>query len=70
MYAILVRLILLAALMELGVEVSKIRECPSRACSVEIERASRKVLKIDWKPISVFPEQSRVLDLSRKAKAP
>ena len=59
MYAILVRLILLAALMDLGMSLARFEKCTSRECFAEIERASRKVLKIKWKPISVFPEEAK-----------
>jgi hypothetical protein len=56
MYALLVRLILLAALMDLGISLTRFEKCSSRECLADVERASRKVLEIDWKPISVFRE--------------
>ncbi|MCM2281518.1 MAG: hypothetical protein NDI61_06700 [Bdellovibrionaceae bacterium] len=62
MYAILVRLILLAALMDLGMSLSRIEKCDSRMCWDEIQRARLKVLKVEWRPISVFPESVNALD--------
>lgn len=59
MYSILIKLIVAAAFLELGMSISSFKDCPSRACLIRIERASRAVLKIDWKPISVFPEEAR-----------
>jgi len=59
MYNILIKLIVAATLLELGMNISSFKDCPSRACIVRLEQASRKVLKIDWKPISVFPEEAQ-----------
>ena len=59
MYGILIKLMVLASLLELGISVSKIGDCSSRGCLREIQRASNKVLRIDWQPISVFPKEAR-----------
>lgn len=59
MYEVMVRLIVGAALLQLGLSLSHIEKCESRMCWAEIQMASRKVLKIDWKPISVFPEEAK-----------
>jgi len=59
MYNLLIKLMVLAAVMELGLSVKDIASCRSRACLRKVERASWKVLKIDWKPISVFPEEAK-----------
>ena len=59
MYSVLVKLMILAALIQFGISVDKFVSCSSRECSNRIEKASRDVLKIDWKPISVFPEEGR-----------
>jgi hypothetical protein len=67
MYAMLVRLILLAALMDFGISLTRFEKCTSRQCVADIERASRNVLRIDWKPISVFPE-ARLRSLNRENK--
>jgi hypothetical protein len=63
MYVLLVRLMLLAALAEVGVSVSEFRECRGRECALRVVRASHEVLRINWKPISVFPEEARRLGL-------
>jgi hypothetical protein len=59
MYTLLVRLMLLAALAQFGISLSSFRDCGSRGCLARIEKASRDVLKVDWKPISVFPEEGK-----------
>ena len=57
MYNIIIKLIVAAALLDLGISISKIEDCSSRVCWNQIQKASHKVIKIDWKPISVFPEE-------------
>lgn len=59
MYQLLIRLMLFTALLQFGINVKEALRCNSRECSNRIERASQEVLKIDWKPISIFPEESR-----------
>lgn len=54
---LLVKLMVAAALLQLGISASQISNCHSRACAQRFEKASRDILKIDWKPISVFPEE-------------
>lgn len=56
MYSLLLRLMVLAALVELGLGIRDVAGCRSRECVQKLERASWKVLKIDWKPMSAFPE--------------
>jgi len=50
MYNLLVKLMLIAALMQLGISVANYGK---------VEKASRDVLKVDWNPISVFPEEAK-----------
>ncbi len=59
MYNLLVKLMLISALIQLGISLKDFSNCRSRECAARIEKASRKVLKIDWKPISVFPEEAK-----------
>ncbi len=59
MYNLLIKLILLAAIGELGLSFTDISNCNSEQCVKRIERASRDILHIDWKPISVFPEEAK-----------
>ncbi len=59
MYQILIKLIVGASILQLGLNLTDLRECTSRECVSRIEHASRKVLEIDWKPISVFPKEAR-----------
>lgn len=59
MLNLLVRLMVLAALAQLGITLADFRDCRSGRCLARIEKASRDVLRVDWKPISVFPEEGR-----------
>lgn len=59
MYEIIMKLIIAAALLQLGLTLSHSGKCDSRECLGRIERASRQVLKVDWKSISLFPEEAR-----------
>lgn len=59
MYNILIKLIIAAALFDLGISFSKLEDCSSRQCWTQIQKASRKATHIDWKPISVFPEEAK-----------
>lgn len=56
MYKMMVKLMIAAALLELGIMLTDLKDCPSRACLKRIEQVSRQVLKVDWKAVSVFPE--------------
>lgn len=58
MYQILIRLMFIAALTQLGISLSDLRACHSRACWRQFESRSREVLRVDWRPIPVFPEEA------------
>jgi len=49
----------IAALAEFGMKVSDIGECRSRQCVKMLQARALDVLRIDWKPISVFPEEAK-----------
>ena len=56
---LLVKAMLCAALVQLGIRAADLASFPSSASINRIERASRNILSIDWKPISVFPMEAR-----------
>ena len=56
---LLVKLMLISALMQLGMSLSHFENCHSRSCVQEVEKRSRDVLRIDWKPITLFPEEAK-----------
>ncbi len=56
MYNLYVKLVLLAAA---GFSFFDVFGCHTRQCRERVETRSRDILKIDWKPISVFPEEAR-----------
>jgi hypothetical protein len=59
MYEILIKLIVGATLLQLGLSAASIRECSGHVCLGRLEQASKQVLHVDWKPISVFPEEAK-----------
>ncbi|MBI2606898.1 MAG: hypothetical protein HYW49_12560 [Deltaproteobacteria bacterium] len=59
MYRLLVLLMFTAALSQLGMSASDVRNCHSRACLQQLEKRSRDVLHVDWKPMSAFPEEAK-----------
>ena len=59
MYKLLVSAMLIAALSELGISMKDFESCHSRQCVKMFQRKAIDVLKIDWCPISVFPEEAR-----------
>ncbi len=50
MYNLLVKLMLIAALVQLGISVTQVHK---------VERAAREIVKIHWKPISVFHDEAK-----------
>jgi hypothetical protein len=58
-YRLLVLLMAATALEQIGMTISEFAECRSRACLQRVEKQSRNILRIDWKPISVWPEEQR-----------
>ena len=58
MYRLLVLLMAATALEQIGMTISGFAECRSRECLQRIEKQSRNILKIDWKPISVWPKEA------------
>jgi hypothetical protein len=59
MYSLLLRLMFISALIQLGFNITEVTSCSSRKCATRIELASRDILKIYWKPISVWPEEAK-----------
>lgn len=59
MYDLLVKLMLAAALAQLGLSALKGRECADRPRALTLETGSRDILRIDWKPISLFPKEAQ-----------
>ena len=59
MYKLLIKLMFIAAVIELGLSFSKIENCRSTACILELEKASLDVLKINWKPIIIDQKEAK-----------
>ena len=58
MYKLLVKLMLTVAILQLGWTFLDMRKCLSGDCR-PLEKASKNILKISWKPISVWPEEAK-----------
>lgn len=50
---------LAVTLLQLGFTLTDIENCSGQQCSQRLEKAKNEVLKINWKPISVFPDEAR-----------
>lgn len=59
MYQLLIKLMLISAFLQFGLRLKDFNECRSRQCIKHIDQASRDVLKIKWKPISIWPEEAK-----------
>jgi len=59
MYDLLVKLMLMTALLQFGISMSDVGKCHTRTCVQKFEQSSKDVLKINWKPISVFPTEGQ-----------
>ena len=59
MYKILVTLMFVSAVKQLDLKIEDFKNCKSRQCLIKIEKASRKVLNINWKPIEMFPNEAK-----------
>jgi len=53
------KIIIVYALYTLGMSYSDVLNCRSRECFRNIEIAKRKMLNVNWKPISMFPEEAK-----------
>ena len=58
----LVFLMALAACEQFGTTIVELSKCRSRACLQQVEKHSQDVLKIGWKPISVWPEKLKKIN--------
>ena len=56
---LLVKLMVIAALAQFGLTLSHVESCHSRQCLQQIEKHSRDILSVDWKPLSVFPKEAK-----------
>lgn len=59
MNTLLIRLMWITALVHLGISLKEVSDCRSQECSSRLKEAVSAVLTVDWKPISVFPEEAK-----------
>lgn len=54
---IIIKILIAAAMLDLGFSLKDL-DCRAGQCLAKLQRASLRAAKIDWKPISVFPEEA------------
>lgn len=59
MYRLLVILMVGSAFQHTGLSLKDLADCKLVGCVQKLEVASSKILRIDWKAISVFPDIKR-----------
>jgi len=69
MYNLIVKLMLAAALAHLGLTHLRSSECYGHSCVQILEKTSRDVLKIQWKPIILFSSGSEKVSITRELKS-
>lgn len=57
MNELIIKLLIAAALLDLGFSLKDV-DCHSLQCLANLQRASLQVVKIEWKPNSVFPQEA------------
>ncbi len=55
---IIIKILIAAALLDFGFSLKDL-DCHSGQCLAKLQRASIQIVKVDWKPISVFPEKAQ-----------
>ena len=58
MEKLLVKLMFIAAIAQLGLTLHDFQDCRKKECLVRIERASRNILDVDWRPITILSEEA------------
>lgn len=61
MYGVLIKLIVGISLLQLGLSAADFFKSGSKESAAKIEAAKKHVLRINWKPITVFPEEAQKL---------
>jgi hypothetical protein len=56
---LLIKLMLIAALAQLGISASDFINPEPRSIQMNFERDSKGILRIHWKAISIFPKEAR-----------
>ena len=50
---------LIYAAAQTGLSINEVLECKNKSCLKQVDSKIEKVLKVDWKPISIFPEEAQ-----------
>lgn len=59
MYNLLLKLVLAATLFQFGLSLTDFANCRDQKSCQKLEAARNQILKIQWRPISLFPEEAR-----------
>jgi len=50
---------LIYAAAQTGLNINEVLECKSRSCLKQVDSKIEKVIQVDWKSISIFPEEAQ-----------
>tara|TARA_B100001248_G_scaffold227480_1_gene185921 strand:+ start:732 stop:920 length:189 start_codon:yes stop_codon:yes gene_type:complete len=59
MYKLLLIAMLIYAAAQTGLNINEVLECKSRSCLKQVDSKIEKVIQVDWKSISIFPEEAQ-----------
>lgn len=59
MYKLLLIAMLTYAAAQTGLNIQEVLECKNKSCLKQVDSKIKKVLRSDWKPISIFPEEAQ-----------
>jgi hypothetical protein len=59
MFDLLFKLMFVAALAQLGISLTDLSMGHNRSVVLMLEQRERDILRIDWKPITIFPEEAK-----------
>ena len=59
MINLLFKLALIYAAILTGLSLTELSKCQKGECTDRIEKAAREVVEIDWRPISIFPDEAQ-----------
>jgi len=58
-YDLLIRLMVMAVLAKLGLTLADFEHCDSLKCRQRLQSITNEVTRVNWRPISVFPEEAK-----------
>lgn len=59
MFKLLLKLALIYMVISTGLTASELLLCRRGFCTDQLEKAARETISIDWRPISIWPEEAK-----------